>query len=484
MPNYDKWDRKKISVTTLHLDPLNPRLPSSKQNLTQNEIIAELIRHDNVLTLAQRIAGNGYFSFEPLVVIKEKFGTVVVEGNRRLAALKLLINPDLASGADVRKFKALADKMSTDIKKVEVVVAPNRAQAYSFIRSRHIGDGAVEKWTPIQQARFYADRLSRGTPIELIAQEDNVNESEVIDLLRADKLYALARSIELPEKVREKVDDPRRFPITTLTRLADSPDFRKALGIEHDRDEIFRIKLAPDEFVKGLKRVVSDIVTGDVNSRKHNTNSQIRTYVESLGSDQPNKRKKGNVTADELIAGGGATIRKKKKKVTKKKTTRTPGRSVLPRELKCNVDDDRICEMFKELKGLPVATYPNAVAILLRSILELSCYRYLTDRRLISVIKARAAKKGQNLPRGWTPKLQEMLKFFQSEKSIPLDGNAQKAITYLVSDKKSVLSLAGMNGFVHNNYMTPTERELRALVTKLRPILDITLTPVARVEKS
>lgn len=185
MPDYDNWGRKKIAVTTLHLDPLNPRLPSAKQNLTQNEIIAELVKHDNVLTLAQRIAGNGYFSFEPLVVTKEKFGTVVVEGNRRLAALKLLLNPELGSGADVRKFKALADKMPSDIRKVEVVVAPNRAQAYSYIRSRHIGDGAVEKWKTIQQARFYADRLDSGTPIELIAQEDNVNVSEVLELLRS-----------------------------------------------------------------------------------------------------------------------------------------------------------------------------------------------------------------------------------------------------------------------------------------------------------
>jgi hypothetical protein len=110
-----------------------------------------------------------------------------------LAALKLLLNPELASGANVKKFKTLGDKIDPKISKVEVVVAPNRTLVYPYIRSRHIGEGKVEKWTPIQQARFYADRRDNGTSIEMIAQEDNVSVAEVIDFLRSDKLYGLAR---------------------------------------------------------------------------------------------------------------------------------------------------------------------------------------------------------------------------------------------------------------------------------------------------
>ena len=477
MTDYSLWSRKKIAVTTLQLDTLNPRLPLAKQNLTQNEVITELVKHDNVYALAQNIASAGYFSFEPLVVVKEKHGTVVLEGNRRLAALKLLLNPELASGTEVKKFRTLSEKIHPPITKIDVVVAPNRTQAYSYIRSRHIGNGAVEKWTPIQQARFYADRLEAGTPIEVIAQEDSLNSSEVLKLLRIDKLYALARSMELPDSVRQKVDDPRKFPITTVERLADSPDFRKALGLEQDKNDIFRITLSPDEFKKGYSRVISDVARGKVTSRKHNSNLEIKKYVQTLGPDKPNLRKKDNVTADDIINSGvPQPLRKTRKKVKKKKST-TVGKSILPKELKCTLDDDRVHDIFKELKGLSVATYPNADAILLRSLLEMSMYRYLLDRNLLKDVKTHVTKnRRQSVGRNWVPTLKEMLSYSIKERTIPLDAKANQAITKLLSDRNSPLSIDGMNGFTHNNYLTPTESELRALMTRIRPILEITLS--------
>ncbi len=49
--------------------------------------------------MAKSIVLRGYFPNEPLLAIKEKDRYVVVEGNRRLAALKALREPGLLEGS-------------------------------------------------------------------------------------------------------------------------------------------------------------------------------------------------------------------------------------------------------------------------------------------------------------------------------------------------------------------------------------------------
>ena len=50
----------------------------------------------DVKELVMSIAASGFFSHEPLVVAQEGGKNVVIEGNRRLAAVKVLLNPALA----------------------------------------------------------------------------------------------------------------------------------------------------------------------------------------------------------------------------------------------------------------------------------------------------------------------------------------------------------------------------------------------------
>ena len=78
------------------LDPENPRLATSVKRPTQQELIADLLEHEEVMDLVRDIARQGYFPNELLVAIRDGPNTIVVEGNRRLAALKLLLNPELA----------------------------------------------------------------------------------------------------------------------------------------------------------------------------------------------------------------------------------------------------------------------------------------------------------------------------------------------------------------------------------------------------
>src|SRR5690349_18002174 len=85
-----------IALSHLHLDPENPRLPSNVSR-GEKEILNYIASTTAIEDLVNAIATNNFFPGEPLVVVPhaqkpEHF--VVVEGNRRLTALRLLQNPD------------------------------------------------------------------------------------------------------------------------------------------------------------------------------------------------------------------------------------------------------------------------------------------------------------------------------------------------------------------------------------------------------
>ena len=83
------------SVDDLYLDPTNPRLGRkvASKTLKQDKIL-EVMQGWTLDEIATSFLESGFFPQEALIVVKEKlYGKehlVVVEGNRRLATVKLL----------------------------------------------------------------------------------------------------------------------------------------------------------------------------------------------------------------------------------------------------------------------------------------------------------------------------------------------------------------------------------------------------------
>ena len=86
---------KDIEVDNLFLDESNPRLGSHEAR-TQDEILEILVREMSVDEVALSIAENGFYTAERLLVIERGSGPAktytVVEGNRRLAAVQILLD--------------------------------------------------------------------------------------------------------------------------------------------------------------------------------------------------------------------------------------------------------------------------------------------------------------------------------------------------------------------------------------------------------
>lgn len=168
----------KVPLERLRLDRKNPRLIGQMENRSEDAIIARLYRSAEINELLQSISTNGYLDIEPLIVIhdSEHGGLTVLEGNRRLATLRLLRETDLAeriaSTERLRiKIPPVDDHLIHTFDEVSVYPVASRERARSFIGFKHINGPA--KWDAYAKARFAADwyKIERrnGASLEEIA---------------------------------------------------------------------------------------------------------------------------------------------------------------------------------------------------------------------------------------------------------------------------------------------------------------------------
>ena len=167
-----------IPINDLYLDPNNPRFwdQQSRRRIPDNRTIEETVqkrveqsirRHD-IEELQFSILRNGFLPLDRIVVRpitghNDKY--VVVEGNRRLAALKLLrerINENLVSEENISDeyLENLLDQTDT----ISVLVYSGSHSddiSWIFQGIRHIG--GIRQWDPAQRAKLVADQFENGS---------------------------------------------------------------------------------------------------------------------------------------------------------------------------------------------------------------------------------------------------------------------------------------------------------------------------------
>lgn len=122
----------------------------------------DLFANEDALSLVEGICKIGYLTHETPVVVKRRGKYVMVEGNRRLAALKAIQNPMLVPDYQTR-IAALAALLPdrSILLKVRVMIAPNQADADQLIAAIHTGN-LRRPWTPGRQAAFFQAQIDAG----------------------------------------------------------------------------------------------------------------------------------------------------------------------------------------------------------------------------------------------------------------------------------------------------------------------------------
>ena len=200
-------DYKRLRASQIRLDSQNPRLPDGTE--TDHEAVNRLLveGYQQLLALARDLIDTGESNPAELpIVMREGRKYLVLEGNRRFAALKLLADPDMADDATHRAaFKRLASKGPPPAT-VMCAVVPDRDSADHWLVLRHTGVNkgvGVRPWSP-EQIATHRKRLNApvdsGT-VRSIAIADELQEAyaqdpalvAVIKKVREGKLTNIGR---------------------------------------------------------------------------------------------------------------------------------------------------------------------------------------------------------------------------------------------------------------------------------------------------
>jgi hypothetical protein len=104
----------KVPTEYLDFDASNPRLvEDGLKKPTDSQIILALADVADLGELVESIAANGYIDIEPIVAQRIDDRWRVLEGNRRLAAIRILQMPSLAKGTGIAVPRISADNLKT-----------------------------------------------------------------------------------------------------------------------------------------------------------------------------------------------------------------------------------------------------------------------------------------------------------------------------------------------------------------------------------
>lgn len=145
----------KVPVELLDFDQNNPRFTPDKEpsNDSDSAVVAMLATSADLAELVQSISTAGYINIEPLIVIERGGRLAVLEGNRRLAAVKALRDPELAKAARVSVPPMTREKAET-LDQLLVFRVAHEDEARDLIGFKHIN--GPQSWDAFAKARFAA----------------------------------------------------------------------------------------------------------------------------------------------------------------------------------------------------------------------------------------------------------------------------------------------------------------------------------------
>lgn len=146
-----------VKVNDLLLDPENPRLPEDLRGAPQSALFNYLYDNAVLDELADSMLDNGFFEHEPLIVLKPDPNgqRIVVEGNRRLAALMLIHG---LPAVEERKLLTEPTELQLErLREVPVYEVSSRDDVRRFLGYRHIS--GLKPWRPEAKARYIAEEV-------------------------------------------------------------------------------------------------------------------------------------------------------------------------------------------------------------------------------------------------------------------------------------------------------------------------------------
>jgi hypothetical protein len=438
----------KLKIADLVLDHDNPRISHAAG---QQEALQKVVndQRTKLVKLAQSIMEHGLSPMDRLLVLRTNQGYIALEGNRRVAVFKLLINPAAMTGLDMpAPMKRILEGLAKNFRKgrvepISCFELGSRDEARYWLNLRHNKghDGAgVEPWKSLAKRRF------DGKPPAV----------QVLELVTE----------QAPISPTERASITEKFPTSTLERLLENRAVRKELGLDI-KDGKLVSKLPAAEIAKPLKKIVTDLATGEVKvNRLMKTGDMLKYIQEDLGKahlPDLSKARKEERGLDEIPTSEFAKLGRP----PRRKPDASDRRTVVPNTCRLNITENRIAEIYKELRTIKLEDGRNAIAVLMRVFLELSVDHFLEHNG--GTLRWTPPGSSREIWKSLDKKLAEVVDMLVSM------GVPREHFTSLLRDLSkdgSPMHLDLFHRYVHDRFATPSVSDLTAAWDHAQPLFE------------
>jgi hypothetical protein len=470
-------DYKKLRHTQVLLDRENPRLPdgTSSDKEAINRLLAE--GYEQLLALARDMVEQGESNPTELpIVVKEGAKYLVLEGNRRFAALKLIADPKLADEPGHQAVFARLKAKRTSPTTVQSAVAKNREQADHWIMLRHTGANngvGVRRWSASQTAthrRRMKASVDSGTLRSLAIAEElseayqaDDNLVELIKRIRAGKLTNIGRFfasdvlMRMQFEIRQTSDADSRSLWVRHTANELHPFFSWVLNfIEKNSVDAFKNKTLRDD----LLNKHADLLPNPSNSlpeprrlanHPYSPRAEHRDGVTGQDNSVDDTGRSEEATQENAIDTSSGS------KNSRRKRDKKPERYLFS-DVKLTNMDANVQRLLRESKGLPIEDNYAIACVLARVIVELA----VSENK---VLNWSGAKESDTL----ADKIRACIQKLDPEINNP--KKRKKAELTQAFHEADGLGVAYMHQFMHNPAVKPDPHLARRFSHAFSPLL-------------
>lgn len=374
---------------------------------------------------------------------------IVVDGNRRFTALKLLEKPVLADGTPVHKrFVELSKQyLKNPVRKVSAVIFGDKESAMPWILRLHqdLNGRGMTQWGALATSR--ADAFN--------------------GRVRASR--AVMGFVKKHGQLSTATEKSLAGRTTNLDRVLQMPYMKKTLGVAIAKDGTVDFDNGNTAAgVSLLQRMLKAMSAPTFNVNRIRTKEQREDFIDEFTAH--------NVLAPEPAPGAGsksagATAKTASKKAARKASPTADRKSLAlkGREFQLPVHDPRLAELYDEALRIDPAKLPNCASILTRVFLEQA-----TDHLLIELkVPVPAFHLGKNR-KEWT------------DKGISLDEKIKHALTKIdpsgnhrdlrqvrqYKDADAIHAVNALHDFIHNLKARPNAKEIKAVWARWHPYFE------------
>jgi hypothetical protein len=424
-----------LRADQLRLNPDNDRHGPLRDEASAIQWLLEN-RDLHMRALAEDLA-NTKRLYEPPLVRPYDDKYIVFDGNRRMCCIKLLTDPRLAPSERWKNFfsELGSEEVGKAFASITCEVEPDLSVIDEMLYRRHTGsqDGVGRsQWDP-EGKSFFLQRTGKAS-------------------------FGLGEAIERALKAEQLIPEEAELPWSNLERLFSSEPIRKRAGFSFANGSL--IYLTDKQKNMGtLKRVAEDmairtVVLGDI----WNNTSKSR-YLDKLKSEglEIDVAPIGRAIPAQKSEDGGIQVTPFARK----------GRAPKDKHLISNVDQnpflhrpefERGEKIWRELQfTLQFDDHDNAIAVLMRVLLELAITYYARDHGLVF-------NSGDYFARRVSAVSDSM-----ASRGL-IESKARNIIRKFESDKP-IVSAHSMHQYVHNPDFHPSRSDMKAIWNVIRSII-------------